>query len=42
MFRIIGEEIKDEESEEPNRFDDGRLIIDFESMTIEIYDYFRE
>ena len=31
-----------EESDELNRFDDGRLIIDFESMVINIYDYFRE
>ena len=33
-----------EESDDPDdyRWSDGRLIIDFESMVIEIYDYFRE
>jgi len=45
-LKVLQEEYKREyeESEDPDdyRWADERLIVDFESMEIEVYDYFRE
>ena len=35
-------EYEESEDSDDYRWADGKLIIDFESMEIEIYDYFRE